>query len=196
VTAIPHSPLEHLDDDLSATASRTGGAVRLREIPFLAQVDVHVAGDHEALARALGVALPAEPGRWIAGEPSAIWLGPKQWLVVGSPGSQAEIERRARAAFGDHWGSIVDVSDQRTAIELTGPAAREVLETGCSIDLHPRAFAPGRCAQTLVARTGVVLLQCDAGPTYRLLVRCSFADHLARWLMDAAIEHEPPQPRP
>jgi sarcosine oxidase subunit gamma len=176
VTAIPHSPLEHLDDDLSATASRTGGAVRLREIPFLAQVDVHVAGDHEALARALGVALPAEPGRWIAGEPSAIWLGPEQWLVVGSPGSQTEIERRARAAFGDRWGSIVDVSDQRTAIELTGPAAREVLETGCSVDLHPRAFAPG--------------------PTYRLLVRCSFADHLARWLMDAAIEHEPPQPRP
>ena len=28
---------------------------------------------------------------------------------------------------------------------------------GCSLDLHPRSFRPGQCAQTLLARGGIIL---------------------------------------
>ncbi|EWM17999.1 sarcosine oxidase, subunit gamma [Kutzneria sp. 744] len=52
--------------------------------------------------------------------------------------------------------------------------------------MHPRAFGPGRCAQTMLARAAVVLHQVDAGPTYRLLVRPSFAGYLTSWVRDAA----------
>ena len=45
-------------------------------------------------------------------------------------------------------GSVVDVSANRTTLELSGPPAREVLEKGCPLDLHPRAFGPGRAVST------------------------------------------------
>ena len=89
----------------------------------------------------------------------------------------------ARALRG--VGAAVDLSANRTTLELRGPASRDVLAAGCALDLHPRAFRPGRCAQTLLARAQVVLEQVDAEPAYRLLVRGSFAGYVATWLADA-----------
>ncbi len=86
----------------------------------------------------------------------------------------------------------MDLSANRTTLELSGPGARTVLEKGCALDLHPRAFAPGRCAQTLLSKVAVVLDQLDAQPCYRLLVRGSFAQYLADWLLDAMPSPNPP----
>jgi sarcosine oxidase subunit gamma len=80
------------------------------------------------------------------------------------------------------------VSANRTTIELSGPHARDILEKGMPIDLHPRSFGPGHCAQTLLARAQVIVRQVDAKPTYHVLVRGSFAPYLADWLVDAAKE--------
>jgi sarcosine oxidase subunit gamma len=89
--------------------------------------------------------------------------------------------------------SVVDVSASRTVLELTGPFARDVLTHGCAIDLHPRAFGPGSCVQTTLAKTQVILHQTGGGrggaATYRVFVRASYADYLARWLLDAAVEY-------
>ena len=103
---------------------------------------------------------------------SLLRLGPDWWLHIGSP-----------AAAGG-----VDVSAHRTTLELRGPRARDVLMTGCALDLHPSVFAVGASAQTMLAQAQVVLHR--VGPdTYRLLVRASFARYLADWLLDAMIEH-------
>jgi sarcosine oxidase, subunit gamma len=152
----------------------------LREISLPQQVDLRVDPVDPAATRIsdlLGTPLPVVPN---TGSEAVLWLGPDQWLVFGA--SEAEL----RAALGgDTAGSVVDVSANRTVYELSGPDAREVLEQGCAIDLHPRAFGPGRCAQTMLARANVVLHQVDATPTYRLLVRPSFAGYLTSWLRDA-----------
>ncbi|MGW0201911.1 sarcosine oxidase subunit gamma family protein, partial [Nonomuraea sp. NPDC003201] len=58
---------------------------------------------------------------------------------------------------------------------------------GCALDLHPRAFGPGRCAQTMLARAQVVLVPREDG--FLVLVRSSFAAYLAEWLLDAAAEY-------
>jgi len=157
---------------------------------LLSQVNVRAAGDVAArVGRALGVALPVEPNTVATvGERSVLWLGPDEWLVVDGPDMAAEIEARVRHAFEPDWGSVVDVSANRTEVELTGPHTRDLLARGCSLDLHPRSFGPGRCAQTLLAKTAVILWQTDDAPTFRILVRASFAAHLARWLADAAPE--------
>jgi len=63
--------------------------------------------------------------------------------------------------------------------------ARAALESGCPIDLHPRVFRAGQCAQTLLARASVILWQLTEEPRYRLLVRPSFAAYVAAWLTDA-----------
>lgn len=81
------------------------------------------------------------------------------------------------------------MSAQRTTIDIAGPYARDVLAHGCSLDLHPRAFGPGRCANTQLAKAQTVLQQLDQTPTFRVHVRASFAEYLGRWLLDACTEY-------
>ncbi len=193
------SPLEHLADRLAAGSDE----LRLREVPFPAQVNLRTdpegAGAAQAAA-ALGTPLPVEPNTVTgSGQLRVLWLGPDEWLVVGPDGSQEGLADRLREAVerpGDAGASVapvasvVDVSAERTVIEVAGPRAREVLAKGCSLDLHPRAFGPGQCAQTLLARTGVILLTREAGePTFWVFVRSTFADYAAEWLLDARREY-------
>jgi sarcosine oxidase subunit gamma len=86
----------------------------------------------------------------------------------------------------------VDVSSSRAVIEVSGPRARDLLAKGCGLDLHPRAFAPGHCAQTLLARLPIILDQLDPTPAYRLFAPASAARWVCDWLLDAAAEFAPP----
>jgi sarcosine oxidase subunit gamma len=165
----------------------------LREMPFLAQLDLRLnAGDveaHEAIESVVGP-LPLEPNTVHGGpEAAVLWLGPDEWLVVGPPDGESALESQLDDALGDARGSvaIVDVSANRTTLDLRGPHGRELLEFGCPIDLHPRAFGPGRCAQTLLARANVLIWHVADEPedTWRLFVRPSFAAYVAAWLADA-----------
>lgn len=148
--------------------------------------------DAALLARvraALGVALPITANT-ASGDPDgrhALWLGPDEWLVLGPAGDAPAIEAAVRGAAGDAFVVTVDVSANRIAFELSGPSARELLESGCPIDLHPRAFAAGSCTQTLLARANVLLHQVGDAPRYRIWIRPSFARYLAAWLDDASV---------
>ncbi|AZM58448.1 MULTISPECIES: sarcosine oxidase subunit gamma [unclassified Streptomyces] len=193
-TAPLRSPLASAAGRLAAATRASGGAVRLAELPFLSQVNVRLdakTGAADAAGLALGLDLPLEPGTAVrAGEWAALWLGPDEWLVVGPPGTERDVETRIRAAVGEEPVSVTDVSAQRTTLLVSGPCARDLLAHGCALDLHPRAFAPGRCAQTTLARTQVVLVaRDDPRAGFWVLVRSSFAGHLADWLLDAAAEH-------
>src|SRR2546421_267348 len=77
---------------------------------------------------------------------------------------------------------VTDLSASRIIIEIAGPGARALLEKGCGLDLHPRAFTPGCCAQTLFAKLPVILDQTSAA-SYRLFVRRSAARWLCDWLI-------------
>ncbi len=81
------------------------------------------------------------------------------------------------------------MSDGRAVIGLSGPHASDVLMKGCSLDVHPRKFAPGDCAQSMLAKALVILHQTDAAPAYDIYVERSFADYLWSWLEDAAAEY-------
>lgn len=195
-TALPvplRSPLTDAADRLAAATRASQGAVRLAELPFLAQVDVRLdakGAAADAVGLALGLQLPLEPNTVVrAGELTALWLGPDEWLVVGPPGSQQDLESWIRGAAGEEPVSVTDVSAQRTTLLVAGPRARDLLAHGCPLDLHPRTFEPGRCAQTTLARAQIVLVAREeprAG--FWVLVRSSFAGYLTDWLLDAAAE--------
>jgi len=134
--------------------------LRLAEVPFLTQLDVR--------AKELdGDALP---------------LGPDEWLAVGPPDTASELISRFQGAQ-----SVVDVSAARTTIAVDGARARDLLAHGCALDLDPRVFPVGRCAQTLLAHVPVIVVATDTG--FRVMVRASYAHHLAQWLVDAATEY-------
>jgi sarcosine oxidase subunit gamma len=93
-----------------------------------------------------------------------------------------------RRAAADRRGEVTDLSASRIVIEIAGREARTLLEKGCGLDLHPRAFTAGCCAQTLFAKLPVIIDQINAAPSYRLFVRRSAARWLCDWLIDAAEE--------
>lgn len=164
------SPLAHRAAHLAAAS---GPAVTLAELPFLGMTNVRT-GSPAAGAWPAANRVAGDP----AG-PAVLWLGPDEFLVVAPAGAPLP-------DLGD-VRSVVDVSANRTTLELSGDRARDVLEKAITLDLHPRAFAPGHCAQTTFARTHTILWQ-TAPTTYRLLFRPSFADYVTDWLIDAAQE--------
>jgi sarcosine oxidase subunit gamma len=183
VTVERRSPLAHRLDDLAGTGRTTGGDVVLEHVPFLAQVDLRL---DPADADRAPYPLPLEPNTaWEDGPRAALWLGPDEWLVLGPPLAGGEIVGELERALDAVASSVIDASANRVALELSGVRAKEVLSTGCSLDLDPRGgWTVGRCAQTLLARVPVILQ--ERSETTGVLVRPSFAEYLVDWLMHAA----------
>ncbi len=129
-----------------------------------------------AVAGALGFGLPEAPNTVAAG--GALWLGPDEWLLVSGEDQTGPLEE---ALEGQHC-AVVDVSEARAVLELSGPGATEVLASGCRLDLDP--LRPGACAQTALARAHV-LLEPRAGGVWRLYVGRSFAAYARAWIEDA-----------
>jgi sarcosine oxidase, subunit gamma len=147
-----------------------------------------------AVGRTLDVLLPNEPNTTAArGDLVALWLGLDAWLLTCPLGEVAALADGLRTSLLDVHAAIIDVSDGRVALRLAGPNARDVLAKGCPLDLHPRVFAPGSCAQSLLAKASVLLHLLDddpgRGPTFDLYVARSFAHYLFAWLEDAGREY-------
>jgi sarcosine oxidase, subunit gamma len=132
------------------------------------------------LASALGLAQLPPTNRVLRNADGALVCGlrPDEWVCLGS-GPMADA---LRAAVGDD-GAVVDTTASRIGIALEGPAAREVLASCCALDVRPRAFGVGQCAQTLLGRVGVFLLPL-APDRYLVACRPSHADYVVRWLTD------------
>jgi sarcosine oxidase, subunit gamma len=143
-----------------------------------------------AVKGAAGVDIPAEANRFTqAGARACLWLGPNEWLIVGPGGGEPELAAGLRTMFVGLHAAVADVSESRTTILLQGPRARDLLQKGMPIDLHPREFQPGQCAQTHIAGANVIVRQIDEQPTYEVFVLNSFAEHLWLWLESAAREY-------
>lgn len=137
-----------------------------------------------ALSERFGLSLPEAGAAHVEGERGLIWSAPGQWLaVVPSPHALRDLPEALRGL-----AAVTDQSDSRALVRVSGPKARALLVKGVAVDLHPRAFGPGRAAVTSIAHIGVQLWQRDAGPTYEIAVARSFAGSFWRWLEHASAE--------
>lgn len=135
-----------------------------------------------AVKSATGVDLPVKANTVnSANGISILWLGPNEWWVVAAPDRSDELVPALRQAFQGQHTAVIDVSESRTVITVSGPKARDLLARGISLDLHPRVFGPGQCAQTGMARANILLHQIDDKPSYDIYVLKSFSDYLFRW---------------
>lgn len=197
VLELRRSPAQHLAEEM---ALGSGPAVRLREIRFLTQTALRAAPDTSGVAdleAALGLPLPAGVGE-VAGAAdgsavAVLWLGPDEFLVVGPDEADGGVNGGYRAAtlasaLDGQRVQAVDVSANRTTLELSGPSARSVLQKSCQLDLHPREFPVGRAVLTLLETTPVVLWR-TADEVWRVMPRASFATHVVRWLLDGMREY-------
>jgi sarcosine oxidase, subunit gamma len=186
---VRRTPLADYRDRFVALSAATRGDLLVREVPYLAQInfraDPNDAVIMQRLASTLGFALPVVPNTTTShNDRRGLWLGPDEWLIVGRDGQQEILGQALRDGLNGTVGSIVDVSSNRTMLEVGGPKAREQLSHGVPIDLDARTFGRGRCAQTLLAKAQVVIERHHDGP-FHLYVRSSFAHYAAEWLLDA-----------
>lgn len=170
-------------------SAASGGGVSIRELPFVAQVDLRADPEDSdvmrRLATAIGFAFPLVPNTVVSIEDRrALWLGPDEWLVVGPASQQKALAGTLRDGLAGAYGSIVDVSAHRALLEIRGEHAPELLTHGIAIDLDPRSFPAGSCAQTLLAKAQVIIERRES--SFVLYVRTSFARYVADWLLDAA----------
>ena len=182
------SPAHHLSEEMERGS---GTGVRLKEVPFLPQIALRAAPGSLAgrvLEVTLGTLLPERVGQVTDGHGglSVLWLAPDEFLVVGREDA-TELTERLGADIGGLPGQVVDVSANRTTLELSGPHAGAVLGKSCQLDLHPRQFPAGRAVVTLLESVGVIIWR-TGDATWRVMPRASFTPHTVRWLLDGMRE--------
>lgn len=201
VTTQKNKPLDRrrspLQDEAAAMEAGSGEKVSVREIPFLSQIGLRAIPGSEsakALENVIGAALP-EAGKVAEGDHgrSVLWLGPDEFLVIGEEESKGgtapeDLAAELKEALGALSGQVVDLSGNRTTVELIGPEAEDVLNSAIRIDLDERAFPVGDVRATLLGTTPIIVWRIGA-QEFRLLPRASFAVHVAHWLLDAMREH-------
>jgi len=182
------SPLVECD-----LASGADDVVSLSEQSFLGHLNLRgdVVDDVEEV---FGLTLPMSANKVVQqGTAMGLWLGPDEWLLIHSSEEDrsrvADLQERVAAKHA----SVVDTSSGQTVVKVSGPGARDVLARGCPLDLHPREFRRGDCAQTHFDHIGITIWldntasDAAAAPWFNLVVRRSFADYLWRLLDEAAV---------
>jgi sarcosine oxidase subunit gamma len=144
-----------------------------------------------AVTEVLGVPVPTEPGTYHSSKETSIyWLGPDEWMLASSMDASS-LEARLRASLSGHI-AIVDISGGQTLINLRGDqqALEVVLKKSSVYDFGAWADASanaGRCVQSTFGKASAVVANKSDG-SYDLIIRRSFADYLAQWLLHAGEE--------
>ncbi len=184
------SPLVQID-----LAAAKGGAPLIEEKAFLGFLNLRCNPKSTKFLAGLLKVLECEPPRSAnsvidAGVNRIYWLGPNEWLVVTPTGQQLELKQRLEKALKGVFHSVVDNSSGMTLLQISGENAAALLATDCPFDLHPNAFKTGQCAQTRLAKAGMIVSPLNDNKGFELIIRRSFADYLLLWLQQAAVEFE------
>jgi sarcosine oxidase subunit gamma len=85
---------------------------------------------------------------------TALRLGPDEFLLLLPEGESPPLVLPKPY-------SLVDISHRQIGIVLEGPAAADMLNAGCPLDLDERAFPVGMATRTLFMKADIVLWRVD-----------------------------------
>ena len=185
------SPFVGAADLLKSRQARAPEKFMLRERPFLDLVNVRGELNDPAFVsafeRVVGCRPPVTPNTVARStDYDVLWLGPDEWLVRSAvPVQTGVLEAKLAEAVQGSYAAAVDVGSGYAVVEISGNCTRDVLARGCPLDLHPRIFKPGQCAQSHYFKASIVLIP-TGDDAYEIVVRRSFADYFIRIMLDAA----------
>jgi heterotetrameric sarcosine oxidase gamma subunit len=133
-----------------------------------------IRGDAAALA-SMGLLLPGTCRATTTGNCVLLWLGPDEFLLLGS---NDVVPSDA---------CVVDVSHRDTALTVSGPLAVWLINGFCALDLQEAAFPIGMCTRTVFGKAEIVLWR-TAAETFRIEVARSFAPYVWACLEEARRE--------
>ncbi len=163
--------------------------VIIRELPFASMVNLRVNPKNSSkLKDALGFNLPTKANTTeTSAEIKCLWLGPNEWLIISDQMEASDLcQDISHSLEGLHY-SAKEVSDNYASISITGQKTLDVLSKLTPLDVHESSFGTGTCAQTVLAKSNVILERLDAN-TFTLIVRRSFASYVWKRLIDAGVE--------
>jgi len=147
--------------------------------------DLGSEGIAEVVRELVGVEIP---GIWqIAqnGDRKAVWMAPDELLLLlprkEVPGAVA---LAGEMLAGQHH-LVLDVSNARVVLRLSGAGVAEVLAKGAPGDLSEGAFPPGSARRTRLGALAVGFWRLDE-QVWEIIAFRSYAHHLMTWLEDAA----------
>jgi sarcosine oxidase subunit gamma len=121
------------------------------------------------------------------GDWHALWLGPDEQLLLGPVDAGASLAAAVGNALQGLAHSLVDVGHRQGAVEVSGPAAEDLLSVACPLDLGLVATPVGFCSRTVFGKSEVVLWR-RAGDAFHLEVWRSFLPYVHGLLALAAAE--------
>lgn len=172
-------------DDTPARLRAAAMAIQLEPLRLPALQSLRLCeADDDAVRRAseaIGFELARPANRLTTGSPRTARLGPGEWLVFGgNPVAMAE-------ALGSTPHQAHEVGAGQVGWRICGAKAADLINAGCSIDLHEAVFPAGTCVRTLMAKVGVLLSRPDVRPAFEIIVEASLEHYLAAWLEDTTI---------
>ncbi len=173
------------------TASGVAGVVA-QEVQCFAAVSI-IAGNGKVAATAAHLSKLFEtlivdgPKRVASGSISVSGVAPGQWLVI-----ERDLSRTALLDLSTSLidlAAVVDQSDSRLVLELTGEHVRATLSKGIPVDLDASVFKPGDVAQTMAAHISVQVSLMTEQSTFEVVTAASTAGSLWSWLTASAAEY-------
>lgn len=169
------------------------GELSIHELPPRALTNLRLTPKAaKDLKDALGISLPIRPNTTaMAGDLRALWLGPDEWLVQSQSLSGPDLSAKLSNALDGQHHSAKDLSDNYASIRICGTKCRATLVKLTPFDLHETVFSTGQCAQTVMAKSSVILDVVDDGDqglSLDISLRRSFAAYVWARLVDAGLE--------
>jgi methylglutamate dehydrogenase subunit D len=166
--------------------------VTLTEVTHFALAEITAfRGQKKALAekmvQSFGLTVPAANKTTQGPDLRLISIGPGKYLALAEADAARGLVSNLEAKLGD-VAAVVDQSDARAIVTVSGPRARDALAKGIMIDLAPSAFHNGDAATTFAVQLWVTLWQENTEPSYRLSVFRAFGADLLHWLIASGQE--------
>ncbi|MGB3313517.1 MAG: hypothetical protein WBB85_03820 [Albidovulum sp.] len=148
-------------------------------IQFAAWPDT-VAETAAEAAKAAGAQAAPGPGRAATGAHGVLLcVEPLKWWLVGDTGDAPSLAVEN--------GAVLDLSQSRTRLHVSGSKAARLLNHVLPIDLSPTAFPEGSVASTAFHHVGVTLWRDGEG--FALFLPRSFAASLCEILTESAAQY-------
>ena len=190
--AIRYSPLSAYGDGQSPVADF--GLAKVQEISnlsyFILRAQPDDASAMAAFSSGFAFELPQSPGKIRESDSlTCCWQSYDQWLIIADDSMHQEIEQKLSLICAEGFTTWTDQSSALTTVRVSGERAIELLSNGIAYDLNPANFDPGEVVQTVIAKTGIMVInRSKAEFQFDLVVRRSFADYLWLWLLDVGAE--------
>ncbi|WP_321449953.1 sarcosine oxidase subunit gamma family protein [uncultured Cohaesibacter sp.] len=143
-----------------------------------------------AVKNLIGASLPLKPcSSQEKGAVAVLWMGPDEWLIIANETDALKPLPEMALALAEYHCALVDISNSKVMLSLSGPSSRDVLSKGCSIDFYSNEWRKGLCVNSLYARCDVTIWQRATRDHYTILVKNSFSDYVSDYLLDAMSEY-------